>query len=116
MRRPAVQNEVPGRIPCGRMKFIYKPFGIVVGLLSGLVAKKIFGAIWGIFDQEEPPKPTTLETTWPRVLGAAAVQGATFRVTRAVVDRYGAKGFAFLTGSWPGERRPDPSQASKLVR
>jgi hypothetical protein len=98
------------------MKLIYKPFGIVVGLLSGLVAKKIFGAIWGIFDQEEPPKPTTLETTWPRVLGAAAVQGATFRVTRAVVDRYGAKGFAALTGAWPGERRPDPSQASKLVR
>lgn len=98
------------------MKFIYKPFGIVVGLLSGFVAKKIFGAIWGIIDQEEPPKATTLETTWPRVVGAAAVQGATFGVTRAVVNRYGAKGFAFLTGTWPGERRPDPSQAAKLVR
>ncbi len=98
------------------MKLIYKPFGIVVGLLSGLVAKKIFGAIWGVFDKEEPPKPTTLETTWPKVLGAAAVQGATFRVTRAVVDRYGAKGFAAVTGAWPGDRKPDASQGSMLVR
>jgi hypothetical protein len=98
------------------MKFIYKPFGIVAGVLAGLVSKKIFGAIWGIFDNEEPPKPTTLETTWPKVIGAAAVQGVTFRVTRAVVDRYGAKGFAAVTGAWPGPRRPDPSQAAKLVR
>jgi hypothetical protein len=98
------------------VKLIYKPFGIVMGLLSGLVAKKIFEAIWGIFDNEEPPKPTTQETTWPRVLGAAAVQGVTFKIVRAAVDRGGAKGFNYLTGVWPGEKRPETSQAAEAVR
>lgn len=98
------------------MKLIYKPFGIVIGLLSGLVASKIFNAVWGIFDNEEPPKPTTLETSWPKVLGAAAVQGVTFKVTRAIVDRNTAKGFAFLTGTWPGPKTTEKSQAASAVR
>jgi hypothetical protein len=97
-------------------KLIYKPFGIVFGIFAGIVAKRLFGAIWGVFDQEEPPKPTTQRTTWPKVLAAAAVQGMTFRVTRAVVDRAGAKGFNYLTGLWPGEREPEKSQAAEVVR
>lgn len=98
------------------MKLIYKPFGIVFGLLSGLVASKIFNAVWGVFDKEEPPKPTTRDTSWPKVIGAAAVQGVTFKVTRAVVDRSMAKGFAFLTGSWPGPEKAQKSQAAEAVR
>jgi len=98
------------------VKLIYKPFGIVMGLLSGLVAKKLFEAVWGIFDKEEPPKPTTRDTSWAKVIGAAAVQGVTFKVTRAVVDRGGAKGFAYLTGSWPGPKTTDKSQAAEAVR
>jgi hypothetical protein len=97
-------------------KLIYKPFGIVFGILAGVVAKRLFGAIWGVFDDEEPPKPTTQQTSWPKVLAAAAVQGMTFRVTRAVVDRAGAKGFNYLTGLWPGEREPEKSQAAEVVR
>ena len=98
------------------MKLIYKPFGIVLGLLSGFVAKKLFDLVWGLFDKEEPPKPTTLETSWPKVLGAAVVQGATFKATRAVVDRAGAKGFEHLTGFWPGDKRPETAQAAEALR
>jgi hypothetical protein len=98
------------------VKLIYKPFGILMGILSGLVAKKLFGVIWGIVDKEEPPKPTTQEATWPRVLAAAAVQGITFKVVRAAVDRSGAKGFNWLTGIWPGEKQPEKSQAAEVVR
>ena len=98
------------------MKFIYKPFGLIMGILSGIFAKKLFEAIWGIFDKEEPPKPTTQETTWPRVLAAAAVQGITFKVVRATVDRSGAKGFNWLTGIWPGDKRPEKSEAAEAVR
>ena len=90
------------------MKLIYKPFGIVLGIVAGLVSQKVFNAVWGIFDKEEPPKPTTEEADWPKVIAAAAVQGVTFRVTRATVDRYGAIGWRHLTGTWPGEKRPDP--------
>lgn len=98
------------------MKLLYKPFGIVIGLLSGLVAKQLFSALWGVFDEEEPPKPTTRDSSWAKVLGAAAVQGVTFKVVRALVDRGTAKGFANLTGAWPGPETTGKSQAAAAVR
>lgn len=92
------------------MTLLYKPFGIVFGILAGLLSKRLFEMVWAWIDDEEPPKGTTRETTWPKVLGAAAVQGVTFKVTRAAVDRAGARGFEHLTGAWPGERAPDPAE------
>jgi hypothetical protein len=89
------------------MKLIYKPIGIIFGLLAGQVAKKIFEFIWARFDDAEPPKPTTLRAAWPKIIAAAALQGVVFKVTRAVVDREMAQGFAYLTGTWPGEKEPD---------
>ena len=89
-------------------KLIYKPMGLVLGILAGLISKRFFEFIWSKFDQENPPGATTLETSWPKVLGAAAMEGVTFKVTRAAVDRAGAKGFDHLTGVWPGEKVPDP--------
>lgn len=98
------------------MKLLYKPFGIVLGLLSAQLAKKLFGALWGIIDEEEPPKPTTRDTSWAKVLSAAAVQGVTFKVVRALVDRSTATGFANLTGTWPGPEKADKSQVAEAVR
>ena len=88
------------------MKLIYKPFGIVMGLVAGFAAKKIFDFIWARFDDEEAPKPTTQEAPLVKVVSAAALQGVVFKTTRAVVDRQGAKGFYYLTGTWPGEKHP----------
>ena len=81
-----------------------------------MLSKKLFDVVWGMFDKEEPPKPTTKQADWPKVLGAAAVQGVTFKVTRAAVDRAGAKGFEHLTGVWPGEKDQEKSQAAEAVR
>jgi Protein of unknown function (DUF4235) len=98
------------------MKLFYKPFGIVFGILAGMLSKKLFEAAWGIFDKEEPPKPTTEQTTWPKVIGAAVVEGVTFKVTRAAVDRVGAQGFAAVTGFWPGPKKTEKSEAAEAVR
>jgi hypothetical protein len=112
--RPGVCRTALGYV--ADMKLLYKPFGIVLGILAGLLSKKLFDVVWGIFDNEEPPKPTTQEADWPKVMAAAAVQGVTFKVTRAAVDRAGAKGWDHLFGVWPGEKRQEKSQASEAVR
>ena len=90
------------------VKLIYKPFGIVMGLLSGLVAKRIFDFAWTMIDDSEPPKATTELAPLPKVFAAAAVQGIVFKTVRVAVDRAGARGFAHLTGTWPGPKLPDP--------
>lgn len=90
------------------MKFIYKPFGIVFGILAGLVSKRIFDFIWSQFDEEEVPKATDRDVPTGKVVAAAAMQGVVFKTVRAAVDRYGARGFQYVTGTWPGDRRPDP--------
>jgi hypothetical protein len=92
------------------MKLIYKPFGIVVGIIAGLLGKKAFEFVWTKVDDEEPPDATTLETSWPKLLTASALQGMIFTTVRVAVNRYGAQGWYYLTGSWPGNRRPDPDE------
>jgi hypothetical protein len=92
------------------MKAIYKPIGLIMGLLSALVAKRIFNFAWTKIDDEDPPKGTTRDAPWVKILSAAAIQGVIFKTTRVVVDRYGAVGWNYLTGVWPGEKRPDPDE------
>jgi hypothetical protein len=90
------------------MGLIYKPFGVILGILAGLLGRRIFNFAWEKLDDEDPPKGTTQETSWAKVLSAAALQGVIFKTVRVVVDRYGAIGWRHLTGVWPGEKRPDP--------
>jgi hypothetical protein len=92
------------------MGVIYKPFGLLLGIFAGLLGKRVFNFVWTKIDDEDPPKATTQESTWAKVLAAAAVQGMIFKGTRVVVDRYGAMGWYYLTGAWPGEKRPDPDE------
>ena len=90
------------------MKLLYKPFGIIFGILGGLLGKRLFDFVWTKIDDEEPPEATTEEAQWGKIVVAAALQGMIFKATRAVIDRQGARGWYYLTGSWPGEKRPDP--------
>jgi hypothetical protein len=89
-------------------RLIYKPFAVLVGMLGGIVGRKAFEFVWTKIDDEEPPGALTKETSWSRLLGAAALEGMIFRVSRYVIERYGAMGFEYLTGAWPGPKRPDP--------
>jgi hypothetical protein len=89
------------------MSLIYKPFGFILGIVAGLLGRRIFDYAWEKIDEEDPPKGTTEEATWVKVLSAAALQGVIFQTVRVVVNRYGALGWRHLTGVWPGEKRPD---------
>jgi Protein of unknown function (DUF4235) len=90
------------------MRLLYRPIGIVLGLIAGFLSKSVFNFIWSRIDDEEAPKPTIRDSSWPKVLIAAAVQGIVFQTVRAAVNRGGAEGFQYLTGVWPGEKTPDP--------
>jgi hypothetical protein len=89
------------------MKLLYKPFGILVGIVAGVLARRLFTVIWSKIDEEEPPAPTTRFASWPKVVGAAALRGAVFSGTRVGVQRAGARTFEHLFGIWPGERVPE---------
>lgn len=84
------------------MGVLYKPLSLVFSLIGAFAAKKLFEFIWSLIDKEDPPDATVRDASWPKVLGAAAVEGATFKMTRAAVDRAGARSFERLTGVWPG--------------
>jgi hypothetical protein len=89
------------------MKLLFVPISIGGGLIGGQIAKKLFEQIWGVIDTEEPPKPTHRQATWPKVLAAAAVEGAVFKATKAAIDHGSRTAFANATGTWPGEERPE---------
>jgi hypothetical protein len=89
------------------MKLLFVPISVTSGLLAGFVGKKLFEQLWGVVDDREPPEPEHRYASWGKVLLAAALQGAVFRATRALVDRGSRNAFASLTGTWPGEERPE---------
>jgi hypothetical protein len=89
------------------MKILYKPFGIIASLIGARIATAIFKALWARIDEEEPPKPTTEEASFPKVVAAAALEAATMASIGAVVDRAGARAFHHLTGIWPGEHHQE---------
>jgi len=90
------------------VKFVYLPIGIVTSLLAGQVSKKIFDVIWGQIEDQEAPRPKHREIDLPKLVLALLIEGALFRLVRGVVDHHARRGFAALTGTWPGEERPEP--------
>lgn len=84
-------------------KALYKPIGLVVSIVGGVLASLLFKQIWKLVTHdEEAPDATDEGRSWAEVLPAAALQGAVFGFVKAMVDRAGAAGFARATGTWPG--------------
>ncbi len=86
------------------MKFIYKPFAIIVGLLAGLVGRKVFEKIWGLVADDDPKDPDDYDAGWAEVLVSAAIGGAIMKTVQALIRRGGAKGVERATGFWPGDQ------------
>lgn len=90
------------------MKVVFTPFSIGLGLLAGLIGKKIFEQIWGLIDKDEPPESKHRDFEWKKLIAALIVEGAIFRLIKGLTDQGARRGFARLTGTWPGEERPEP--------
>ncbi|GAA0461634.1 DUF4235 domain-containing protein [Streptomyces sp. NPDC046215] len=84
-------------------KIAYKPVGLALGAVSGMLAGVAFRRAWKMIGHEDDaPEATDRDRSWQEVLVAAALQGAIFAVVKAAVDRAGAATTQRLTGTWPG--------------
>jgi hypothetical protein len=88
-------------------KILFLPFSVLGGILAGLIGKKAFEGLWGIFDDEEAPNPKHREIPWQKLVLALLLEGAIFRAVRGIFDHGSRRAFSRLTGSWPGEERPE---------
>ncbi|MFF4426506.1 MULTISPECIES: DUF4235 domain-containing protein [unclassified Streptomyces] len=84
-------------------KVAYKPVGLALGAVSGLIAGAAFKQVWKIVEgEDDAPSATDEDRSWRQILIAAAIQGAIFAVVKAAVDRSGAVATRRMTGTWPG--------------
>ncbi|MFJ4634000.1 DUF4235 domain-containing protein [Streptomyces sp. NPDC088847] len=84
-------------------KIIYKPVGLALGAVSGVVAGAVFKQVWKLLAHDkDAPDATDEGRNWGEVILAATLQGAIFAAVKAIVDRSGAATTRNLTGNWPG--------------
>lgn len=91
------------------MKVLFLPLSLVSGIVGGLIGKKAFERIWAMIDEEEPPGQEHRDVRWWKLVAALALQGAVFAIARGIVDRGARRAFFTVTGSWPGEKKPEPA-------
>jgi Protein of unknown function (DUF4235) len=100
------------------IKVLYKPVGMLVSVLGGVLAGAIFKLVWkAAAHQDEAPKATDAQRDWRgwrgwrEVLLTAALPGMIFAVVKAAMDRSAAAGTRKLTGVWPGDTGQQSEEA-----
>jgi uncharacterized protein DUF4235 len=90
--------------PLGRIA--YKPIGLTLGMVGGLVAGKVFGIVWKrLSGEDETPQPLSEDYRTREVLLAATIQGAIFGLIKTAIDRYGMKGVRRMLAAPPAATR-----------
>jgi hypothetical protein len=90
-------------------KILFIPFSVLGGVVAGIIGKKAFEGLWRAVDKEEAPDPKHREIAWKKLIPALLLEGAIFRAVRGIFDHGTRRAFSKLTGTWPGEERPDPA-------
>jgi Protein of unknown function (DUF4235) len=80
---------------------------IPVSLIAGLIGKRLFGVIWGVIDDEPPPKPDYRDVSIAKLVLALTIEGIIISVIRGMVSHGSRHAYARLTGSWPGDEGPE---------
>jgi hypothetical protein len=88
-------------------KLLFLPFSMVGGFLAGKIATTTFERLWRLVDDQESPEPDQRAIKWPKLIAALALEGAIFGTVRGLFDHGTRLVFEKLTGSWPGEERPE---------
>lgn len=86
------------------VKLAYLPFGVISGLLAGLVARRAFAMVWRrVVDSDEAPSPEQRDVPVGVLVAGTVLQGAVGAGVRAAVDRGSRVAFHRVTGLWPGD-------------
>ena len=88
-------------------KLLFIPFSILGSLVAGALSRKIVDQVWGLIDEEEPPDGKYRDIEWGKLILAALIQGAIFRLMKEATDHYSRRAFYRTTGTWPGAERPE---------
>jgi Protein of unknown function (DUF4235) len=83
------------------MRLLYKPFGIIGGIIAARIGRKAFESIWTKIDEAPPPRPGTGQGTAVKVIGAQALRAGVMAASAAAVDRVFARAFHYFIGIWP---------------
>ena len=84
-------------------KMTLKPINLLLGIGAGAVAGLVFKQVWKLAaGDDDAPDAGDEDRGWGEIVAAAALQGAIFAVTRAVVQRSGAVAARRIIGEWPG--------------
>lgn len=94
------------------MSLVFKPIGILSGVLAGLLGKKLFALVWGLADDQAPPESKYRHIHLGKLAAALVLEGAIFRLIRGFAEHGARQGFSALTGEWPGEETPEPKEGS----
>ena len=90
------------------VKVLYRPLGLFVSILGGLLAGALFQQVWKtVAHEDDAPKPSHADRSWREIVPAAALEGAVFGAVKAAVDRGGLKAFEKATGVWAGDTSGD---------
>ena len=83
---------------------LYKPWGMLAGMIDGALAGALFKRVWKLLSgEEEAPTATDRSRGWIEIVLAAGLEGAVFGAVKAFVLRGGAASFEKATGTWPGK-------------
>jgi hypothetical protein len=89
------------------MRLLYKPFGIIAGLIASQLGRKAFKSIWKKIDEEPLPRPGSGQGSVTKVVGGRALEAGVMAASAAAVDRMFAIAFHYFIGIWP-KKPPKP--------
>ena len=85
---------------------MFPPISLVSSLIAGLMSKRLFGLIWCAIDDEQAPEPRHAKVSYAKLVAALIIEGALVGLIRGLTDHAARRGYARLTGSWPGDPEP----------
>lgn len=87
------------------MRLFYRLFSRITGAFASRIGQLAFRSLWSRIDREDPPRPTNLDASLPKVLLGMTLEATTMAGVAAVVERVTASTFSYLFGVSP-EPRP----------